>query len=523
MKQATVRLLLILSLFTMVAEARPKLVFLLIIDQFRADYLERFRADFVPGGFARLLRQGAVFTNTYYDYSGTETAPGHATIATGANPATHGIIGNDWYDRSQKKIVPAVQDPATRLVGVDRSPGSSPRNLIGTALADEVRMAFDGKVVAVSIKDRAAILPGGKNPNAVFWLDEPTGKAVTSSYYMDRLPEWVERFNDEHSLISKVGQEWRALNAKPGDPPLGVIAKPGTRGGATLFASPFGNETVMAVARRALREYKLGQGQTTDFLSISLSSNDYVGHNFGPESPQVVDITRRTDRLLAAFFAELDRTVGAGNWVVAFTADHGVAPNPELLKKQRIDAGRFKGSEITDPMEAALRTAFGGTGDEKWVIAQDLPNIYLNHELVVNHRTTAEGAAQLACQATAGVPGVHACFTAGQLAAGRGPSWLGLRAANSYFSGRSGEITVIFSPFWVRDYPNLVANHGTVWNFDRHVPLILMGPGIKPGVYRAESSPTDLAVTLAALLGVNPPAVATGKILDVALTPVTGH
>jgi predicted AlkP superfamily pyrophosphatase or phosphodiesterase len=511
------------------AAAKPKLVFILIIDQFRADYLEKYRADFVPGGFNRLLKQGAVFVNNNYDYSGTETSPGHATISTGALPAAHGIIGNAWYDRTLKKTVTSVEDAAYKTVGVDsKGPGISPNRLIGTGLADEMHLAFGGQAVAVSIKARAAVLPGGKGPTAVFWFDEPgSGKAVSSTYYMDKLPSWVEEFNQQRSLAAYVGREWRALDAKPGDPPLSVLKVTGY--GTGPVASPFGNDVVLELARGALKEYKLGQGRGTDFLSVSLSANDYVGHAYGPDSPQVADLIRRTDRQLAGFFASLDRTVGTGNWVMAFSADHGVAPNPELMMKQRIDAGRIEAKDVLDPIEKSLQSAFDSKAGEKWVVAEDLPNVYLNYDLAAKYHVTAEDAARRACQASLAVRGVLSCYTLGELAARRGDGGvLSRRVANSYFPGRSGDINLILIPFWIRTFPNLGANHGTPWSFDTHVPLIFMGPGFKTGVYQTPATPADLAVTLAALLGINPPAVATGRVLDVALAapapkPATSH
>jgi len=512
------------------AATRPKLVVVLVIDQFRADYLEKFRADFVPGGFNRLLRQGAVFVNTNYNYSGTETAPGHATISTGAVPAAHGIVGNYWYDRKQKKLVPSIEDVAYKIVGVEaKGPGASPRNLIGTTLGDEMRLALGGQAVAVSLKDRAAILPGGKNPTAVFWLDNVnTGRAVTSTYYMDQLPAWVEEFNQKYALGLYTGKEWKALNAKPTDAPLSVIGKPSATSATGPASSPFGNDAVIELARRVVKEYKLGQGRTTDFLSVSLSSNDFVGHYYGPDSPQVADITRRTDRILADFFVYLDKSVGPGDWTMAFTAHHGAGPNPEVLKKQRFDAGRIQGNEVTDPIEAALRNAYESTAEEKWVAAQDLPDLYLDHDVAAKYRVSLEDAARRACQAARAVRGVYDCYTPGQLATNPSGGALG-RAANSYRPGRSGDLLVIFSPFWIRDFPNLAANHGTPWSYDTHVPLIFMGPGFKSGVFQTPSTPADLAVTLAALLGINPPAVATGRVLDVALAPprsdkpTTGH
>ncbi len=534
-RRSLVLFLLFLWTATAFAATRPKLVFLLVIDQFRADYLERFRADFVPGGFNRLLANGAVFTNANYDYSLTETAPGHATIATGANPSSHGIVANEWLDRAENRRVTSVEDSDFKLIGIDPPDlGASPRRLMGTTLADEIRLASGGKakVVGISMKDRAAILPAGKNPTAVFWMDSGsakreaavlTGRVVTSTYYMDALPAWVSEFNQKFSLAGLQGREWRALGAPESSAPLVVIKKLGIGNpevGPT--ASPFANEELFELAKRAAKEYKLGTGATTDFLSLSLSANDYIGHAVGPDSPLVRDMVLRTDRMLAEFLRFLDQQTGPGAIVMAMTADHGVAPAPEKLKAERYDAGRVNPADIAGPLEKALRIRYGSAADEKWVESggDDIPNVKLNRSLIEKYHTSADEAARCAGEAAKQVPGVYAYFTASQLSGARSDgSVVARRAANSFFPERSGDLFLVWKPFYIRNYSGIGASHGTPWSYDTHVPIILLGPGIRPGVYQSPAAPTDIAVTLAALLGINAPSVSTGRVLTEALAP----
>ena len=326
---------------------RPKLVLVLVIDQFRYDYLMRFRPYFGGGEFNRLLDGGAVFTDCRYDYATTMTGPGHATLLTGAYPWAHGIIENNWYDRASQREVYCVEDLRTRIVAsrekASGTPGYSPRTLNASTLGDELRMATDfrAKAVSTSLKDRAAVLMGGHTPNAAYWYDVGSGRFVSSTYYMSKLPDWVDDFN-QHSPISQFcGQKWQALPETPGadgkvfdefEPSAGETC-PDPKFLGWLENTPFMNQLELAFARDAIRSEHLGQGTETDLLTLSLSVNDYIGHAYSPYSPQVADTTIRTDRELAAFFADLDKTVGLDNVWIALSADHGVAPSPNFIQK----------------------------------------------------------------------------------------------------------------------------------------------------------------------------------------------
>lgn len=505
--------------------SRPKLVVLLIVDQFRADYLERFRPDFVPGGFNRLLTQGAVFANTEYDYAVTETAPGHATVVTGSNPMSHGIVGNEWYDRVLKRRVNSIEDPDYKLVGMEsNAPGTSPRKLIGSTLGDELRLATgdQARVVSISLKDRSAILSGGKNPTAVFWINNRSWKAVTSSYYMDKLPDWVTDFNEKYALSKLLGREWRALGAPATAKPLVVIQDPRPtweQDGIGPDGNPFANEAILELARRAVEAYKLGRGPATDLLSVSLSANDYLGHSLGPDSPEMRDITLRTDRMLADFFRFLEAQAGTGNLLVAFTSDHALAPLPEVLRQKRIEAGRIRWQDVSKAIEEALRAAYGSGADEKWVLFTDLPNVYLNRALMEKYKAGPAEVARRAGEAALKVPGMLTYFTADQLTSCAMDGQVARRVYNSFFAERSGDLLLVWKPFYHKGLSSgRGTNHSSPWSYDTHVPLIFMGPGFRPGLYLTPATPADLAPTVAAALGINAPATATGRVLSEALS-----
>ncbi len=329
---------------------RPKLVLVLVIDQFRYDYLTRFRSYFVKGGFNRLLDGGAVFTDCRYDYATTITGPGHATLLTGAYPNVHGIIGNDWYDRDQKREVYCVEDLGTRMVAnreqASASPGFSPRNLTASTLGDELRLATDfrAKAVSISLKDRAAVLMGGHSPSAAYWYNTGMGGFVTSTYYMPTLPTWVDEFNHQTPAKQYCGQEWQALPETPRAngkvlsefQPSPGVACPDSKFLHWLDNTPYMNQIELGFAAAAIRSEHLGRGPETDILTLSLSVNDYIGHRFGPYSQEVEDATLRTDRYLAAFFDELDKLVGLDNVWIAFSADHGVAPSPAFVQEHKL-------------------------------------------------------------------------------------------------------------------------------------------------------------------------------------------
>ncbi len=504
--------------------ARPKLIVMLVIDQFGYDYLERFRPQFLEGGF-NLLLSGANFTNCRYDYATTSTCPGHATLFTGAYPNLHGIIGNDWYDSARGRKVYCVADPDTTLVGGSAGTGFSPRNLEGSTIGDEIRIAsgFTSKVIAISLKDRAAVVPGGHTANAAYWYDVRTGHFVTSTYYMAALPDWVTHFNQTPPAKSYCGKAWTALPETPevgGNKLKEFETTPGGPCPDTKFLgwlenTPFMNEIELNFAQAAIEGEKLGQGSATDVLAVSLSVNDYIGHAHGPYSPEVADATVRTDRYLSHFFRDLDKLVGLGNVWITLSADHGVAPNPYFIKSHHLGEGNALLAGAKAAIDEALSKEFG---QDQWVEYLDDFSIYLNRATLRKHEVNPGRAEFVAAEAAAALPGVRAAFTRSQLATGNLPdSPLARKASNSFNSKRSGDVFLILDPYAVPVEGAIGTTHGSPWNYDAQVPLVFWGSAFKPGVYGDSTQPIDLAATLAVALGVTQPSDAQGSVLVEAL------
>ena len=508
---------------------RPKLVLIVVIDQFRYDYLVRFRQQFVEGGFNLLLKGGANFVDCRYDYATTATCPGHASLFTGTYPNIHGIIGNEWYDRSLRRSVFCAEDLSTKLVGgpegPSAAPGFSPHHLVGSTLGDELRAAtgFRSKVIAISLKDRAAVMMGGHSPTAAYWFDPESGRFETSSYYLHALPAWVAKFNKESPTKSYCRQTWKALTETPGaaggvlgefNPEAGEPC-PDPRFMTWLNLTPFMNEIELAFAREAIKNERLGQGSDTDLLAVSLSVNDYIGHRFGPYSPQVADSTLRTDRYLAGFFADLDRMVGMSNVWIALSADHGVAPNPSFILDHKFGAGSAQLSAIRNAVEHALGESFGPGA---WVERMDEFYIYLDKAALKARRIQPSQAEDVAAQAAASTPGVMAAFSRAQLMTGNLPnSPLARKASNSFNPQRGGDIFLILNPYAVPVKDPTGTTHGSPWSYDAQVPMILWGSAFKPGVYATPCQPIDLVATLAAVLGLSQPSGTLGAPLTEAI------
>jgi len=502
---------------------RPKLLLIIVIDQFRYDYLVRFRQKFVAGGFNLLLSGGACFADCRYDYATTATGPGHASIFTGAYPNVHGIIGNEWYDHSLRRTVNCVEDPATKLVrgpdGAEEKPGFSPHYLIGSTLGDELRAATDfrSKVVAIALKDRAAILPGGHSPSAAYWYDSQGGRFISSSYYMPALPSWVVKFNQSSPGKNYCGQKWAALPESGYDMTFSEFKAspnqpcPDPKFLSWLDQTPYMNEIELAFAEQAIRGEHLGKNDDTDLLSISLSVNDYIGHAFGPYSPQVGDATLRTDRDLASFFAELDKLVGLRNVWIALSADHGVSPNPAFIQEHKWGAGAAQMALLRKAVEEAMTGEFG-KGD--WIAAIDGPYIYFDSEALNKQHIQATRAEEVAAVAAASVPGVAAAFTRAQILSGNLPSSpLGRKVSNSFNEQRGGDVFVALDPYALPVAGPTSTTHGGPWNYDAQVPLLLWGNIFKPGIYFNHCQPIDLAATLAAALGLTQPSGSQGNPL----------
>jgi predicted AlkP superfamily pyrophosphatase or phosphodiesterase len=517
--------------------AKPvKLVVGIVIDQFRFDYLQRFEDQFVEGGFKRLLTGGAVFTNANYIHTPTYTACGHATFMTGATPAMTGIIGNEWYDRESGKIITSVSDDKGQfksLGGREGARAAAPHKLLGTTLGDELRLATQGqaKVIGLSYKDRSAILPAGKRPNGAYWFDANTGTFVSSTYYFNEQPEWMKRFNQEQHCNKYFGKKWERLlpeaayqRSAPDNASYeskarygftfpytlnGGEDKPGAKFYAQFDASPFANEHLVTLAKAAIENEALGADDITDLLTVSFSANDLVGHAYGPYSHEVQDITLRTDRSLADFFAYLEKKIGLQNVVIALTADHGVAPVPEQVKELGY-GGRLENKTVQDAVQLALSQRFG---EDKWVLNFGNGNVYLDEAVIERRKLSAAEVEAVAQTVILKLPGIAECLTRTQLMQGRVPAtWIGKSVAQGFHAQHNGNLVVVPESFFFFGEASLTT-HGTPYSYDTHVPVIFYGAGIAPGHYHEACNPTDIAPTLATLLKVQPPSNSTGRVL----------
>ena len=479
---------------------RPKLVLAIAIDQFRYDYLTRFRADYT-GGLKTLLTQGAVFTNARYTHVPTVTAIGHSTFLSGATPAMSGVIGNEWIDRNSGKTVTSVTDASVQLLGGSENPtGSSPRRMLVSTLGDELKMADPRtKVVGISLKDRSAILPAGHMADGAFWFDNNSGAFVSSTYYFPDLPTWVKEFNGAHPADRYAGKQW---NAK-------TFEAPGPKLYASLPASPWGNELIEAFAERAVQSMHFGRGSQTDLLAISFSSNDYVGHANGPDDPSVHDMADRTDKLIAKLFAFLEGYVGMRNVLVVLTADHGVSPVPEVNEKRHMPGGRL----TTQPGDAVQQALAGRYGAAKWVLASLDFGIFLDWKLIDGKKLNRREVREVAVNAVIDLPHIFRAYTYDAIAHGEVPNDLvGQLITNGFYPPRSADVFYIPEPYWLSGKTG--TSHGTPFGYDTHVPVIFMGPGIRSGTYNQAIRPNDIAPTLATLLSVETPSGSVGRPLS---------
>jgi predicted AlkP superfamily pyrophosphatase or phosphodiesterase len=506
-----------ISLFSQSPSSKPKLIVALVIDQFRYDYLVRFRADY-HYGLARLLEQGAVFTNAHHEFFPTVTAIGHTTFMTGAAPSVTGIIANEWYDRASKAPVTSVSDPSTKtLGGVPGTIGSSPRRLLVDTFPDELRLAgMASKIIGISIKDRSAILPVGHQADAAYWFDSGySDHFVTSSYYMKQLPEWVTAVNAGHPASKYLGVSWFPFDAKPGGKPFcTMVAGTDVRYCGGIEATAFGNELLEDFAERVLVNEKLGQHDGIDVLMLSLSSNDYVGHAMGPDAAEVRDISIRTDQLLGKLFDLIDDRLGKGNTLVVLTADHGVAPVPEENQKRKMPGGRLDSGLLKDALEKALSNRFG---KGPWVVVvpyESTGSYYLNYDTVAKWKADKAEAVRIAAETARAFPHIARVFTRDGLLRGEGGAdAVGRAVTLGFYAPRAADLVAVPEPYYIFSASATGTTHGTPYIYDTHVPIIFYGAGIGPGVYHERVAVSDIAATLAALLGVEPPSGSSGRLL----------
>ncbi len=522
----------------------PKLVVQITVDQLRGDLPMRYRGRLPKGGFRYLLEQGTHYANAHYRHANTETAVGHATLVTGADPSGHGIVGNDWIDPKTGAFVYNTEDERHHLIGRRPKPhsGVSPRNLLGSTIGDELVLSNAGKsrVFSVSGKDRGAILPGGHAGKA-FWYSKSSGQFVTSTYYYDAYPEWVTAWNAAKPADRYRGKEWellqplqsytaKNLDDRPYEADFQDLGRtfPHRYGdGKYLYLvvgiTPAIDELTLDFAKKVVERENLGAGEATDFLAVSFSATDYVGHLFGPASLESEDNILRLDRVLASFFAFLDKTVGLENTLIVLSADHGGPEAPEYARSIGIQAGRFSFDHFKKPNEltAALKRRFGR---DDFILSHSHPYLYLDYGAIRDAKQNTAQVERFVAAEAMKIPGIRYAISRSELLEGRyadGPIQRQIR--RNFHPDRSGAVYIVPDQYWFlhstdeaakMGLAGLAAIHGSPWSYDTYIPIFFAGHAIPAQTITRRVAPTDVAPTIAVYLGVKPPSGSVGDPLE---------
>jgi predicted AlkP superfamily pyrophosphatase or phosphodiesterase len=526
-------LLLFVSISFVHAQERPKLVVGIVVDQMKMEYLYRFSDDFSPNGFKRLMNKGFVFHNAHFNYMPTYTGPGHASIYTGATPSVNGIVGNDWYSRSSGKDRYCTDDESVKTIGdgTKKEGAMSPKNLISTTITDELRLGtnFKGKVIGMSLKDRGAILPAGHFANWAFWYSG-TGAFISSTFYGEKLPDWVTEFNNEKNYLPYINKGWSLLKptadyneSLPDDNPyegkLYNSEKPvfpynlkqmyDKHGAEVMRSTPFGNNLLADFAKKAIEKEELGKDNITDFLTVSFSSTDYVGHILGPRSMELQDTYLRLDLTIADFLDYLDKTVGKDNYLLFLTADHACAENAAHLKDNKYDVKNIPTKDISKSLKEFSTATYG----ENIMIEYSNFNIYFNKELLKSKgldlvKVKQDFKAFLMTQEQ-----VKKVYTEEEILASTGNDFYLNLIANGYDASQNGDLVVLDKPGYI-EYGATGTSHGTPYAYDTHAPLLFYGWKIKPGESFDKKEITQIAPTLALKLKVEMPNGTESKVLE---------
>lgn len=513
---------------------RPKLVVGIVVDQMRWDYLYRYYDRYAAtGGFKRFLNQGFTCENTLIPYTPTITACGHTCIFTGSVPAIHGITGNNWWDNEMMRTVYCTEDKTVNGVGAQSDDGQmSPKNMLVTTVCDELRLAtnFRSKVVGIAIKDRGGILPAGHSANAAYWYDSKSGNWITSTYYMNELPEWVQKYNASKPVDKYYEQGWNTLypintyvqsttDEKPYEGKSFGADQKGFpydlkrfigKNYSAISSTPHGNSMTAEMAKAAITNEQLGADNITDFLTVSFSSPDYIGHAFGPNSIEQEDDFLRLDQELGDFFNFLDAKVGKGQYLVFLSADHGAAHVPGFMKENKLPAGLISNSGMTQELRKLLQEKYGS---DKLIASNNNYQIFLNHPVIDSLKLDEADIKKTIISTLSKKEGVARVFAISDLMT------VPLNAkerdmfVNGYYPRRSGDIQVIFQPGWI-DGGATGTTHG-LWNpYDAHIPLLFYGWRVKTGKTTRETYMTDIAATVAAMLHIQMPNGCVGKVIE---------
>ena len=514
--------------------AKPKLVVGIVVDQMRWDFLYRYYDRYGSGGFKRLLAEGFSCENTMINYLPSYTAVGHSCIFTGSVPAINGITGNDWIEQLTGKHMYCTGDSSVESVGNDSEDGKmSPRNLLVSTITDELRIAsnYQSKVVGVSLKDRAAILPAGHTANGAFWFDDASGHFITSTYYMKQLPAWVNQFNSSNTIAQLIKDGWNTLyplntytQSDTDDQPYEGKLKGETSpvfphniqkiyetSKGSLRQTPFGNTLTLNFAEAAVDGYQLGKGTATDFLTVNCASTDYVGHLFGPNSIEVEDTYLRLDQELSKFFQFLDDKIGKGQYTVFLTADHGVANAIGYMKKHELPAEFLISKPIIDTLNKKLEEKFGTA-----ILVSSGINYQVNFDMVkiYGQHLDFDAIKKISVEYLQQQPGILYAVDVAKIGESPIPEPIKLMISNGYNFKRSGAVQVILNAGWFEGYGKTGTTHGS-WNpYDTHIPLVFMGWGIRHGSSNRVMGMTDIAPTIAAMLHIQMPSGCIGRPIE---------
>ena len=516
---------------------RPKLVVGIVVDQMRWDFLYRYHDKYEKGGFRRLLNEGFACENTMINYIPSVTAIGHTTIFTGSVPAIHGIAGNEWFDPKTGKSTYCTDDSTVQAVGTtNKGNKMSPHNLLATTITDELMLAtnFQSKVVGVSLKDRAAILPAGHNPTAAFWMDDASGKFVSSSYYLTALPEWVNTFNNSKAIDKLLANGWSPLlpieqytESTADDVPWEGVMKGAVNpvfpydvqkiyalDHGSLRQMPFGNSLTLQFAKAAVDGYKLGQEKTTDFLTVNCASTDYSGHLVGPNAIEIEDVYLRLDRDLATFFTYLDQKIGKGNYLLFLTADHGAAHAEGFMEANKMPTGL-----LAKDMQTRLENMLAGQfGSKKLVEGIENFQVTFNKNRIDSLNLDLDKIKTATVHFLQQQQGIQFAVDQDKISVASIPSPLKEMMINGYNEKRSGSVLMVTDPGWLPAYSKKGTTH-SVWNpYDTHIPLIFMGWKIEHGTTYRTTHMTDISATLAALLHIQMPSGCIGSPITEVLT-----
>ncbi len=537
MKKIVALVIVILFAQVLVAQNNPKLVVGIVVDQMRQEYLYRYENKFGPNGFKRLMSEGFMMKNAHYNYVPTETGPGHASIFTGSTPSIHGIVANEWYDRALKNEVNCVNDPNQKPIGTDVGGTVSPWRMLSTTITDEVKLASQqrAKVIGVSIKDRGAVLPAGHMPDGAYWYDSKTGNMITSTYYKDALPKWVQEFNERKLADKYLNQEWNTLlpinqytevgpddspnegRWKGKDKPTFPYNLPELRKQMGVFSlltmTPWGNNIVGDFATSALMAEGLGKDEITDFLTVSFSSTDIIGHAMGPNAVELEDTYLRLDKTIEELLATLDKEVGKGAYTVFLTADHAVAEVPQYMIDKRVPAGYFRPAFVEANLVEHLQKYFPG---KKIIEKMSTEQVYINQEAFgTDPRSSGIDlmiASELITNFLLKTEGIAQVFSSGVLRqASYGEEGMRGKVVRGFNAKRCGDIAFVLEPGWLAWGGVTGSTHGSAYSYDTHVPILFYGAGIKKGSSSQFHTITDIAPTLSVLLRIKFPSGSTGQ------------